>query len=94
MLLFLPVEFSRPSWTGAAAANCAAGDVCQVGAAGPPAGQPAARRCRPGRVRLDAVRMGAGEFLGRWPLRPLDLVNRSARGLQARAMAVQHLAHL
>ncbi|QOU76443.1 hypothetical protein JAB4_059430 (plasmid) [Janthinobacterium sp. HH102] len=88
----LPVEFSRPPWTGAAAADRAASDVRQVGAAGPPAGQPAARRCQPGRARLDAVRTVAGEFLGRWPLRALDLVDRSARGLQARALAVHQLA--
>ncbi|QOU76470.1 hypothetical protein JAB4_059700 (plasmid) [Janthinobacterium sp. HH102] len=73
----LPVKFSRPPWTGAAAADRAAGDVRQVGAAGPPSGQPAACRCRSGGARLDAVRMGAGEFLGRWPLRPLDLVDRA-----------------
>ncbi|WP_193725233.1 hypothetical protein [Janthinobacterium sp. HH102] len=36
--------------------------------------------------------MGAGKFLGRWPLRALDLADRSARGLQARALGVHHLA--
>ncbi|QOU76445.1 hypothetical protein JAB4_059450 (plasmid) [Janthinobacterium sp. HH102] len=34
----LPVEFSRPPWTGAASADRAAGDVRQARVAGPPAG--------------------------------------------------------